>query len=149
MPRGDKLQLDAKQVAWYKRQLDSAYQQIQAAGDGAANLAGCVLICGMVLLVTDNLEGSEVSTNQVIEFLRRFPDSGLSETVEARAFEKSLQKRRHKMLRHPDHRWVYGKNPVPLDGGADGSRRRKTHNGVASSTGAVCSGASLWRHGRR
>ena len=84
MPRGDKLQLDAKQVAWYKRQLDSAYQQIQAAGDGAANLAGCVLICGMVLLVTDNLEGSKVSTNQVIEFLRRFPDSGLSETVEAR-----------------------------------------------------------------
>ena len=93
MPRGDKLQLDAKQVAWYRRQLDSASQQIQAAGDGAANLAGSVLTCGMVLLVTDNLEGSEVSTNQGIEFLRRFPDSGLSETVEARAFEKSLLKR--------------------------------------------------------
>jgi hypothetical protein len=96
MPHGDKLQLDAKQVAWYRRQLDSASQQIQAAGDGAANLAGSVLTCGMVLLVTDNLEGSEVSTNQVIEFLRRFPDSGLSETVEARAFEKSLLKRRYK-----------------------------------------------------
>ena len=149
MPRGDKLQLDAKQVAWYKRQLDSACQQIEAAGDGAANLAGSVLTCGMVLLVTDNLEGSEVSTNQVIEFLRHFPDSGLSGTVEARAFEKSLLKRRHKMSLHPDHRWVYGNNPVPLDGGADGSRRRNTRNGVASSTGAVCSGASLWRHGRR
>ena len=136
-------------MAWYRRQLDSASQQIQAAGDGAANLAGCVLTCGMALLVTDNLEGSEVSTNQVIEFLRRFPDSGLSETVKARAFEKSLLKRRHKMALQPDHRWVYGKNPVPLDGGADGSRRRNTRNGVASSTGAVCSGASLWRHGRR
>ena len=142
MPRGEKLQLDAKQVAWFKRQLDSARQQIEAAGDGAANLAGSVLTCGMVLLVTDTLEGSEVCTNEVIEFLRRFPDCGLSgKNVEARAFEKSLQKRRHKMVLYPDHRWVYGKTPVPVDGGADGTRKRKMSNNVASPTGAVCSTA--------
>ena len=79
----------------------------------------------------------QVST-KVIEFLRRFPDCGLlGKTVAARAFEKSLLKRRHQMALHPDHRWAYGKNPVPLDGGADGSRKRNTSPGERAAAAAM------------
>ena len=125
-------QLNDKDFASAKRQTDSVLRQIRQASDGPVDLAGSVLTCGMVLFIIDS-HGQWASTEDIILLLQRFLECGLSATVTPRAFEKSINTRRFKMVNSPEHRWVYGKNPQspntrqkPSKDAAAGPKRKVT-----------------------